>query len=72
MSLSVPFFTPSVQVAAAQSPFVQMKLAQSAPERQAAPAAHALQVPPQSMSVSLPFFTLSLHAGNWQTLEVQT
>jgi hypothetical protein len=38
---------------------------QSAATPQTLPAAHLTQVPPQSMSVSVPFFTRSLHAGAW-------
>jgi hypothetical protein len=37
------------------------------------PAAHLGQLaPPQSMSVSVPFFALSVHAGAWQKPPVQT
>ena len=66
MSVSPWFFTPSEQVGAAQRPFVQTPLVQSPGVVQPLPVAHFLagaQDPPQSTSVSVPFFTTSLHVG---------
>ena len=58
-SVSLPFFTPSVQLAvtgARHVPLVQMPLAQSAAAEHVPPLAHFVaQLPPQSTSVSLPF-----------------
>jgi len=61
----VPFFTPSPQVAATQALLVQMRLTQSVPAVHAWPVpqrAH-VDVPPQSVPDSRPFFTLSLQLG---------
>jgi hypothetical protein len=65
MSLSVPFFTRSLQSGAAQRPAVQIVLVQSAPTTQTRPVAHGLHAPPQSTSVSFPFFTRSVQV--WGT-----
>jgi hypothetical protein len=47
--------------------------AQSVPARQALPSAHVGQPPPpQSTSVSVPFFTVSEHVAAWQTRPVHT
>jgi hypothetical protein len=70
-SVSVPFFTTSVQsgaehvfAAALQTPF-----AQSPPSKQPLAFAHFVeQLPPQSTSVSLPFFTTSVQSGALQVL----
>jgi hypothetical protein len=75
-SLSLPFFIPSLQapLGAAQTPFAQLALVQSEATPQVLPLAHLTQVaPPQSMSVSPPFFIPSLHvgAGALQTLPTQ-
>jgi hypothetical protein len=53
----------SEQVAAAQTPPVQTPEAQSAATAQARPSLQAPQVPPQSTSVSVPFFTVSAQAA---------
>jgi hypothetical protein len=44
---------------------MQTPLWQSAPTLHTLPAAHALQLPPQSTSVSVPFFTVSVHVAAW-------
>jgi hypothetical protein len=57
----------------AQVPLVQTPLVQSAPTLQCLPVAQVAQTgPPQSTSVSPPFFTPSLHVGAWQTPPLQT
>ena len=64
MSVSLPFFTPSLQVGAWQVPPEQTPLVQSAATLQPFPAVQALQVlPPQSMSVSSWFCTPSVQVG---------
>ena len=64
MSVSSPFFTPSVQAGAAQIPLWQTPLSQSPALAQLLPFAHTGQVPPpQSTSVSAPFFFLSVQVG---------
>jgi hypothetical protein len=69
----VPFFAPSVQVAARHTKAVHTLLAQSLGPAHALPATHLAQLaPPQSMSVSVPFFTLSVHLGIWQILPMHT
>ena len=65
-AVSLPFFTPSMQVGTWQTPVVQTPLAQSPGIMHAPPSAHPGQVPPQSMPVSLPFFTPSVQLGDWQ------
>jgi len=68
-SVSVPFFTVSVQVAAPQMLAAHIELAQSAATAQPLVSAHLLaQVPPQSISVSVPFLKPSAHVGSTQTL----
>jgi hypothetical protein len=66
-AVSLPFFTPSPQVGAAQAPAVQTPLRQfppaPAPGPHMRPGARGGQGPPQSTSVSLPFFTLSVQAA---------
>jgi hypothetical protein len=67
MSDSVRFKTPSEQVAAWQTLLVQTRLAQSAAAPHFLPSAQVAQPdegPPQSLSDSAPFCTLSLHAGS--------
>jgi hypothetical protein len=55
-SVSVPFFTPSVQAGNAQIEFLHTPLEQSEPIAQPAPSTHTAHVPPpQSTSVSSPF-----------------
>src|SRR4051812_43939978 len=50
-----------------------MPLVQSEPARHILPSAHFAHMPPQSTSVSVPFFILSLHDGAvLHTLLVQT
>src|SRR5262245_33120265 len=63
-SASLPFFTPSEQVGAAQIPAAQMPPWQSAPTLHRSPTGQGGQAgPPQSTSVSLPFLTKSPHVG---------
>ena len=77
-SVSVLFFTPSAQLAAAQTPFRQTAFTQSPATAQAWPSGHFLFVgeaahePPQSTAVSVPFFTVSVQLGVAQTPAVQT
>jgi hypothetical protein len=78
-SVSVPFFTKSEQTATAHLDDVQTPLVQSEPTKQAFVSAHnAEQVdpvaatPPQSRSVSVPFFTLSGHFAATHFELVQT
>jgi hypothetical protein len=64
VSLSVPFFTPSLQVAAWHTPPVHTPLWQSPPIPHFLFVVHLVaQVPPQSVSDSLPFFTVSLQVA---------
>jgi hypothetical protein len=61
-SVSVPFFTASGQTGALQRELVQTPLTQSAPAEHPEPVAHRFagaQLPPQSIAVSVPFFTVS-------------
>jgi len=68
LSVSVPFFTPSEHVGAAQTLFVQTPLVQSGPSAQPFPTSHLVaHEPPQSTSVSVPFFAPSVHEGASQT-----
>jgi hypothetical protein len=68
MSVSLPFFALSVQVAAWQMPPVQTPEAQSPATVQALPSLQeAGQEPPQSVSVSVPFLTVSVQVGAWQS-----
>jgi hypothetical protein len=71
-SVSVPFFTVSVQEGTAQRPLVQTPLRQSAAAVHIFVSAHLAQVPPQSTSVSLPFLVMSPHIATWQTPAMQT
>ena len=73
-SVSVPFLTPSLQVAIAHRPFEQTPLEQSLLAVHTLLALHRLQLvwPPQSTSLSPPFLTLSLQAGAAQIPPVQT
>jgi hypothetical protein len=75
MSASEPFRMPSEHVAAAHVVFTQWPLtgtAQSAFEMQPMPTAHfAAQDPPQSMSVSVPFFRRSEQVAAAQTFAMQ-
>jgi len=71
-SLSVPFFTLSVQTGAAHLVAVQTPLMQSpAPPQEALVLHFVAQVPPQSLSVSLPFFTPSMQLGVWHLRAVE-
>jgi hypothetical protein len=54
-----------MQLGAAQVPAEQTALWQSVSTPQVSPIGHAGQLPPQSTSVSLPFFTPSEHDGAW-------
>jgi hypothetical protein len=68
VSVSLPFFTRSLQVAAwhLSGDPEQAPLRQSLATRHVFPSAHLLQLaPPQSVSVSVPFFTESLHVAAW-------
>jgi hypothetical protein len=68
MSVSVPFFTPSRQVAAWHLSGLpeHTELWQSVLAMHVLPATHLPQLaPPQSVSVSLPFFTLSEQLAAW-------
>src|SRR5262245_16934294 len=64
MSVSMPFFTPSMQFGTWHTPPVQTLLMQSVPTAQVFPSLQAMQTgPPQSTSVSLAFFTWSVQVG---------
>jgi hypothetical protein len=72
-SVSVPFFIPSLQVAAgvSQTPPMQAPEAQSVLPSQALPISQWTQVgPPQSTSVSAPFFAPSLQVGAFPPVPV--
>src|SRR5262245_15777860 len=62
MSVSAPFFAPSMQVGFVQRSALagQKPLAQSTSLSQMSPSGQAGQLPPQSTSVSVPFFTPSV------------
>ena len=71
-SVSAPFFTVSVQLAAVQSLAEQTPLVQSEAAVHTLVSGHLEQVPPpQSTSVSAPFFTVSVQEGAEQTLFMQ-
>jgi hypothetical protein len=73
MSVSVPFWTPSVQLAALQLPPWHTWVVQSEPKTQLWPTAQLGQLPPpQSTSVSVPFFTPSVQLAAWQVPDWQT
>jgi len=78
LSVSVPFFTPSLHEGARHFIAVPPVGIPHTPEVQSRATAHALlsgqgaQPPPQSRSVSVPFFTLSMQVGAWQVVPVQT
>jgi hypothetical protein len=61
LAVSVPLVTPSVQVAALHTPPVHTLLSQSLAVPHAFPATHGEQEPPQSVSLSVPFFAWSEH-----------
>src|SRR5690348_14574247 len=70
-SVSPLLSVPSEQVAAQRLPR-QLPPTQSLPVKQILPAAHLPQaMPPQSVSLSVPFFTLSEHVGASHMLDVQ-
>src|SRR5579859_7807722 len=72
MSVSLWFLTPSEQVAVWQVT-LQTALVQSLAPVQSLPSAHFGQLaPPQSVSLSVPFFTPSGHAGARQVPAGQT
>jgi hypothetical protein len=56
MADSVPFSTPSLQSGAWHDPEVQTRLVQSVVRLQVEPGAQGGQLPPQSVSVSVPSF----------------
>jgi hypothetical protein len=58
---------PSLHVAAAQTFDWQLADVQSTPVLHAFPTPHLGQLPPQSTSVSFPFFAPSPHDAAWQT-----
>lgn len=60
---SLPFWMPSVQEGAAQTPSTQLEVVQSESVSQARPSSQAPQGPPQSTSVSSPFFSPSSQVG---------
>jgi hypothetical protein len=67
MPVSVPFFTVSAQVGAAQAPLLQTPETQSVTAPQVCPVVQVgPQKPPQSMSDSVPFFALSVQVAAWQ------
>jgi hypothetical protein len=70
IAVSLPFFTPSLQLAGAvQKPPTQVSpLTQLASPMQRFPVGHSVQLPPQSTSDSLPFFTPSLHDAATQNM----
>jgi hypothetical protein len=76
VATAVPLFAGVVELTAggaAQIPPLQLPLWQSALTLQVLPLAHLVaQLPPQSTSLSEPFFTLSSQAGFWQVLFEQT
>jgi hypothetical protein len=64
LSVSVPFFTPSLQLGSAHFPPLQVMLAQSFDTLQALPIPHRfMQLPPQSTSDSVPSRAPLLHAA---------
>jgi hypothetical protein len=64
MSVSLPFFVPSLHVGLWHLPLVHTELVQSEPTPHVFPAAHFGHVPPpQLRSVSLPFLTWSVQLG---------
>ena len=69
VSVSVPFFTESVQLALWQNPPEQTPPTQSPLAAQRLPAPHFGHVaPPQSTSVSAPFFTTSVQLAAWHVV----
>jgi hypothetical protein len=64
--------TVSPQPAEAHTLPEQMAVVQSAPVEQPLPTPHFVQEPPQSTSVSVLFFTVSLHVGAWHAPPVHT
>jgi hypothetical protein len=72
MSVSLPFFAPSVHVAVAQRPPVHAPPVQSVFTEQSSPFAQSGQLPPpQSTSVSAAFFTPSVQVYVAQWPDVQ-
>jgi hypothetical protein len=74
-SVSVPFFTTSLQVGVWQMPPVHTPLVQSPATEQCRPLSHffaGAQLPPQSVSVSVPFFTMSLQLVATHEVPLQT
>src|SRR5690242_839689 len=71
MPVSLPFCTPSVFVGAwhlsPEPASLQTPLMQSPPTLQALSASHLAQSPPQSISVSFPFFEPSLQFAGTQS-----
>jgi hypothetical protein len=71
-SVSEPFFTPSVHVAAEQVPAAEQRNeTQSPSHRHAASVPHPSQEPPQSWSLSVPFFDWSRQDGSVQRPALQ-
>jgi hypothetical protein len=71
-SVSLPFLRRSAQSAAAQTPALQTKLAQSPPLPHFLPGAQPAQEPPQFRSDSVPFLTASVQDGATHMPPVQT
>ncbi|HVU03082.1 MAG TPA: hypothetical protein VHE30_15080 [Polyangiaceae bacterium] len=72
MSVSEPFLTPSLHAGATHFPLVQTPLTQSEPDPQVLPVLHFEHtLPPQSTSLSEPFFAPSLQETLVQTLFAQ-
>jgi hypothetical protein len=70
VSVSLPSLRPSLQLAVTHTLFVHTPVRQSPATLQARPVAHLLvllQEPPQSVSVSVPFLTVSLQLGTLHT-----
>jgi hypothetical protein len=71
--VSIPFFTPSLQLGALHTLIAHTALAQSADVTQALPSAQGFaHAVPQSTSGSAPFLTPSLHVGTWHRPPLQT
>src|SRR5439155_7797199 len=70
-SLSPGSFVPLAQLVGTQRP-VQLPLWQSTARAQLLPSTHLGQLPPQSTSLSLPFFTPSLQVGAAQCARQHT
>jgi hypothetical protein len=72
VSVSDPFFAPSVHPGVWHVPDAQTLLAQSPLREQTLPSAQPWHAPPQSTSVSVPLFTPSPQEFAWQMVFSQT